>query len=109
VVVIRLFIALMCAIGLALSPVATAAAVAAPATMADCGMKGGMPDMPADHSKMDCCTPACQAPASAALLPEPDRTTDNLTDERELHAGPTVRELESLPRSGLDPPPRLPS
>lgn len=107
--VIRLFIALLCALALGLSPVAATAAAAAPGGMPGCTMTGEMPDMPADHAKMDCCTPACQAPASAALLPQRDGGSDDLSAERQLHASAPVKKLRSFAPTGLDPPPRLPS
>lgn len=107
--VIRLFISLLCALGLALSPVGAASAAPAPAAMADCAMKGDMPAKPADGGKMSCCTPACQAPAPSVLLPEPERAANDLTAKRDLLVGASAEELKSLLRSGLDPPPRLPS
>ena len=69
-------------------------------------MDGKMPSKTADHMKMDCCTPACQAPASAALLPT--RQTAGLVelDRSTLLQSAPVKELASVLNSGLDPPPR---
>ena len=106
---LRIFIALFCALGLALSPVAATGAVSAPATMPGCTMGEHMPAKPADHSKMDCCTPACQISAAAALLPEPGSASEPLKANGALHDRAAVQELTSFTSSGLDPPPRLPS
>jgi hypothetical protein len=105
--VTRLFIALLCAIGLAFAPVAAAAAAAAPNAMPGCTMKGEMPSKPVDHSKMACCTPACQAPTSAALLPDRDRASDLSLGGGDLHASAPAKKLASFAPTGLDPPPRL--
>jgi len=104
--VIRLLILMLCALGLALSPLTASSAGAPTSSMPGCTMGGEMPDMPADHSTMDCCTPACQAPASPAMLPLQDLAADPAV----ATAGPTeraTRQLTSLVSSGLDPPPRL--
>lgn len=69
-------------------------------------MGGEMPDMPADHSKMGCCTPACQAPSSAAFLAKQETgLASALTRKVKLVWAPS-RELVSAVGSGLDPPPR---
>ena len=108
--VTRLFIAVLCAFGLALSPMVTEAAVAAPSGMPGCTMdQQQMPAKPADHSKMDCCTPACQIAAAAALLPERNSADILQKADGALHERNAVKELASFTASGLDPPPRLPS
>lgn len=69
-------------------------------------MGNDMPKKSNEHSKMDCCTPACQVTSSAALLP--DSQVALVTDfslKLNLTAAP-VKELASAPSSGLDPPPR---
>ena len=103
----RLFLAMLCALGLAFSPAATSGAIAAPAAMPGCTMDGPMPAKPVDHSKMDCCTPACQISAAAALLPQ--RIADGTPLERNgaLHDRGAVKRLPSLKVTGLDPPPRI--
>ena len=107
--VIRLVLAVLCALGVALGPLATSGAIAGQAAMPGCKMGGHMPAKPADHSKMDCCTPACQVTSPAILLP--DRATDSsaIVADGALHDRTIVPELASFSPSGLDPPPRLPS
>ena len=105
--VIRLFIIVLCALGLAFSPAATSGAVAAPTGMPGCTM-GHMPAKPADHSKMDCCTAACQMTAPA-LLPELIADAAPLKTNGALRDRAAVKDLASFTASGLDPPPRLPS
>ena len=104
--VIRLFLAALCVIGLALAPTA---GLATPSAMPGCTMEGHMPAKPADHSKMDCCTPACQISAAAALLPERVADAAPLKSNGALHGSAPAKELASFTASGLDPPPRLPS
>lgn len=101
--VIRIFLAFLSALALALSPVAAASAATAPVSMADCDMKC---DMPADESSMDCCGPACPAPAPAAVEPERSGSTTDLS-WKGLNATLPVKALYSLLPTGLDPPPRL--
>ena len=107
--VIRLFLAALCSIALAFSPAATSGAIAAPDAMPGCTMGDHMPAKPADHSKMDCCTPACQISAAAALLPERVADAAPLKSNGALHGSAPAKELASFTASGLDPPPRLPS
>lgn len=102
--VIRHLLALLCAIGLAVSPLAVVPASAA--QMSDCTMGGDMPDMPADHSKMDCCTPACHVPSASALLPRLDADVADAPAPQQLLGSAPVKQLESILASGLDPPPR---
>ncbi len=104
---IRFFLAVLCALGLAFSPVAASGAIAAPSGMPGCTMDGHTPAKPADHSKVDCCTPACQV--SAAALSERTSAAAPLKVNGSLHDGAAVTELASFTASGLDPPPRLPS
>ena len=104
---IRLLILMLCALGLGFAPV-TANAAAAPSTgMPGCTIDGNhMPDIPADHSKMGCCTPACQALSSPALLPSRGATlATDFGAALKLVMAP-VEELASASGSGLDPPPR---
>ena len=105
--VIRLLILMLCALGLGFVPV-TANAAGSPSTgMPGCTMDGNhMPDIPADHSKMGCCTPACQAPSSAALLPNRDAVLATGFGATLKLAMAPVEELASASGSGLDPPPR---
>lgn len=105
--VIRLLLALLVAVGLAFSPAAPALAMAAPSAMSDCANGDQMPDRSADHSKMDCCTPACQAPAAAALLPQQSSAGKSLAMARPLVIDPPAKELASVAPAGLDPPPRI--
>lgn len=104
--VIRFFLAMLCALGLAFNPAAINGAIATPAAMQGCTMDGHMPAKPAEHSKMDCCTPACQISAAVALLPQ--RTSDGTPLKRNgaLHDASAVKRLASLAVTGLDPPPR---
>ena len=103
--VIRVFLAALCAIGLAFAPTAVLASSSA---MPGCTMDGHMPAKPADHSKMDCCTAAC--PLSAAvLLPEATADAAPLQANGALHDRAPAKELASFTASALDPPPRLPS
>ena len=105
--VIRFFLAVLCSLGLALSPAVTSGAIASPTAMPGCTMDGHMPAKPVDHSKMDCCTPACQISAAAALLPDPGPAAAPLKANGALHDRAAVKELASFTASGLDPPPRL--
>lgn len=107
--VIRFFLAVLCSLGLALSPAVTSGAIASPTAMPGCTMDGHMPAKSADHSKMECCTPACQLSSAAALLPEP--STASLVQKRDgtLQVLAATKQLASFLASGLDPPPRLPS
>lgn len=99
---IRLLLALLCALGLAFSPMT---AVASP--LRECTMRvGEMPDMPADHSEMSCCAPACQAPSAAAVLTKPDANPSADLTGRMIFAPAPMKELHSTASSGLDPPPR---
>ena len=102
---IRLLISILCAIGLALTPVTATAAAAPSSDMAGCTMDGKMPAKPADHSKMDCCTPACQTSASTALLPSRDAGSGAYAAATMNEFLP-VKELAGVTSSGLDPPPR---
>ncbi len=97
---------MLTALGLALSPVTASAAGAPTSGMPGCTMGGEMPDMPADHSDMDCCTPACQAPASPAMLLLQDLAAEPAVTAAEPIAR-AMKQLTSLASSGLDPPPRL--
>jgi hypothetical protein len=74
--------------------------------MPGCVMGKNMPKKAADHGKMDCCTPACQAPSSAALLPNRIAALSLDTRSTVMLAWAPVKELASIPSSGLDPPPR---
>lgn len=102
--VIRLLISIFCALGLALTPVTANAAAASPRSMADCAMGKTMPAKPSG-SKMDCCVPACQSPASAMLPENRTKSATNLSD-RSQPAWTPVKELVGIVSSGLDPPPR---
>jgi hypothetical protein len=106
--VIRTLLILLGAFALAVSPVAARGSVAASMPMSDCTMDKHMPAKPADHSKMDCCTPACQITASA-LLPDRNAGGAPLKSDGALHGRNAVKKLASITLSGLDPPPRLPS
>ena len=99
---------MLSALGLAFSPVATSGAIAVPSGMPDCTMDGHTPAKPADHSKMDCCTAACQMMAPA-LMPQRNTAGAPLKANGALHDRSAVKELASFTASGLDPPPRLPS
>ena len=103
---IRLLLSMLCAFGLAFAPV-TASAAAQPSTgMPGCAMDGKMPAKPSNHGKMDCCTPACQAPApAAAVLPAADAAVGGLVDGP-MPASLPDAELASFVSSALDPPPR---
>lgn len=103
---IRLFVILLSTLALAFSPVAANAAASAQ-TMAGCDMKDHMPAKPANHSKMDCCTPACQATSSAVLTFEGDAAGTIGIRSSALLSVAAVKELGSAISSGLDPPPRL--
>ncbi|NUQ17023.1 MAG: hypothetical protein HOP95_00995 [Sphingomonas sp.] len=105
--VIRLLISMLCALGLALSAVATADATAAPSSgMPACTMDGKIPAKQSKGGKMDCCTPACQAASSSALLPSRDAAEPTSTARSPILASAPVKELASIKTSGLDPPPR---
>jgi hypothetical protein len=74
--------------------------------MPGCTMNGKMPSKPADRAAKDCCTPACQAPSSSALLPGKDSAARVRLAGSAMMVSPIVKELASAPNSGLDPPPR---
>lgn len=100
----RLLISMLCALGLAIAP--TAANAASASSMPGCTMDGHMPGKPTNHSKMDCCTPACQTSAAAALLPDRAADESPLANNDALHDRAAVQEPASFSASGLDPPPR---
>lgn len=104
--VIRLLISVLCALGLAFAPVTAFAAATTMNGTPGCTMDGHMPAKPADHSKMDCCTPACQMSAPAATIAEPVAASEPLLHDRGLVASAPAKELASVHSSGLDPPPR---
>ena len=104
--VIRLLFSILCALGLALAPVAASAAIGPNTEMPGCRMDGKMPAKPVDHAKMDCCAPACQAPASAALMPRQDTAASVGRADKSMLAWAPEKELASIASSGLDPPPR---
>ncbi len=105
--VIKLILAMICALGLAFSPVAANAAPAAASEMPGCTMDGDdMPDMPADHLKMDCCTPACQAPSAAASLPRQGSGLPSTFASKLRLVWAPAKVLTSVWGSVLDPPPR---
>ena len=103
---IRLVLAAFCALALAFSPAATSGAIAAPYGMPGCTMNGHVPAKPAQHSKMDCCTPACQVSAAAALLPGRTADAAPMKADGALHDRARAQELASFATGGLDPPPR---
>lgn len=83
------------------------AAMAAPTQTAECTMTGDMPDQPADHGKMACCTSDCTMAGTVGLAqpaaiklstPEPTNAPIYLA---------SVKELGSLDWATVDPPPRL--
>jgi hypothetical protein len=102
--VIRLIISVLCALGLAFSPV-TAEASALAGSMPGCAMGKEMPNKGADHGKMDCCTPACQLTAAPALLPN-STAREPTRPAAMIFTATAVKELASVPSTGLDPPPR---
>lgn len=106
---IRLLLGILLALGLAGAPMAADAQSAIGGHMPKCAMGGAMPDMPdmpADHSKMSCCTVACQAPSAAALLPGPHAAAALAHLDGPRLSWAADRQLNSLPRAALDPPPR---
>jgi hypothetical protein len=107
--VIRILLAVFIAIGLAFSPAAPAIAMTSPAAMPGpgCNMGSGMPDHPADHSKMDCCTALCQAPAAAALLPDRGAAGESLCVDGQALTELSAKALLSLSRTAVDPTPRI--
>ncbi|MES2326223.1 MAG: hypothetical protein V4499_02680 [Pseudomonadota bacterium] len=102
---IRLVLALLSALALALNPVSVQAAGFGQDSTMSCGMQQKMPAKPANHGKMDCCTPACQVSSAAALLPDHD-LADQVTNGEQLHAAMALSKLSSFAPTGLDPPPR---
>jgi hypothetical protein len=103
--VIRLFLTALCALGLAFSPAATSGAIAAQSATPGCAMDGRVPAKPVDHSRMDCCTPACPVSSAAALS---DGIADAAPSQPNavLLDAAAVKELASFTARGLDPPPR---
>ena len=104
----RLFIAILCALGLAISPVTTSGAFAAAGAMPGCTMDGHMSGKSSHHSKMDCCTAVCQM-TGAALVPPQLAEQEQLKCDGAVHDRAPAKKLASYIASGLDPPPRLPS
>lgn len=106
---IRLLIGIVVALGLALAPAAAEAGVAVASNASACAMGRAMsdqPDMPANRSKMACCTIACESPPSATFLP-----ANRMAAPVEKPGGANLswgagRQLTSLASSALDPPPR---
>jgi len=103
--VTRLLISMLCALGLAFAPVAANGMSFDQQPMAKCDMQHKMPSKPAHHGKMDCCTPACQVSAAAALQPQLG-VADRLTSGKELRVTAAATQLDSFASTGLDPPPR---
>lgn len=106
---IRLLIGIVVTLGLALAPAAAEAGAAAAGKGPACAMGRVMPDtpdMPADRSKMACCTIACQIPPSAALLPIKQMTIPVEKPGAPNLSWVAARQLTSLAGSALDPPPR---
>jgi hypothetical protein len=107
--VIRLVLFLLSALALALSPVAVNAAPFGQDAMAGCDMHQKVPAKPANHGKMDCCTPACQASSPAGLVSQRDASSDGAVRGGELHVRYAANKPVSFAPTGLDPPPRLAS
>jgi hypothetical protein len=104
--VIRLMISLLCALGLALAPAPASASAQPSSSAVGCTMDGKMPAKPVHRGKMDCCTPACQPAAPAALIPtETDAAEIEAPAATPLSWAP-AKALASIASSGLDPPPR---
>lgn len=86
---------------------ATMAAPPAVASSSECAMPGGdMPDQPADHDKMPCCTSNCTM-AGFTGLPQP--ASADLAEPMPVTAPLTVaavKQLVSLHWATADPPPR---
>lgn len=102
---LRLLISALCALALAFAPAMANAAIAQTNGMPGCTMVGRMACKSADHSKKDCCTPACQSLSGVALLSS--RSLDTAERGRPtVFVGATAKELAAAPSSGLDPPPR---
>jgi hypothetical protein len=104
--VLRLLISMLCALGLAFAPVSAGATLLSSDSMPGCTMGKDMPKRSGDHSTMSCCTPACQAPSSAALLPGRDSAAATDGPSVTKFSRAPAQELASIPSSGLDPPPR---
>lgn len=96
---------ILCALGLAFTPMTAGMAAQPNASNQGCAMDK-MPVKPVDHAKMDCCTPVCQVSSAAALLPQLDPGADQFMAGNQLHARIAVKALESFAPTGLDPPPR---
>jgi hypothetical protein len=105
--VIRLVVSLLSALALALSPISVNAASVGQGPMAGCDMHQKMPAKPANHGKVDCCTPACPAASPTSLATQCDASSDGAARGSELHARYVANKPDSFAPTGLDPPPRL--
>ena len=112
---IRLLIAILCALGLALSPVGVAHAYADPGmNMSNCPMQmamathemHGMSPGKMHHGSMDCCSQACHAPTPIAVVVPIGIPEDEPVIETALFDAIPVKHLVSATGSTLDPPPR---
>ena len=99
--VTRLFLAILIALSFVSGP---ATAVAAPA--ATCTMTGPM-DSDADHSTMDCCTPACAVSCPPALIPMGGAPAPSDEVASAALWMPAAEEHPSFNPSALDPPPKF--
>ena len=70
-------------------------------------MAGNMPEQPADHAKMACCTSDCTMVGSVGLaqLAGADVSTPEPTNPPLYLV--SIKELDSLNWATVDPPPRL--
>ena len=105
---------MFCAFGLALAPAGVANAHADPTMrMSNCAMQMVMAHMDMhpmhhgkkQHSAMDCCSPACHAPAPIAIAAASIGESVLPLQTAHFDAGP-VKHLVSAIGSTTDPPPR---
>lgn len=106
--VIRFFAILLASLSLLLSPAAAAAApLGSGDARTECSMPGPDTGMADDHEKMGCCTPACTAPAAAAVLASSDPGPNAFAGAGPPLVFPGDTMLPSVSPAATDPPPRL--
>ena len=118
--VLRILLAALCALGLALSPAATVHAFPTPETMLNCPMtrtaheemmQAAMDhaDDPIgdEHNRMNCCTPLCDMPAPLAVTHKPAVTGDATRAKAASYAIGPATALPSVGSTGPDPPPKI--
>lgn len=97
----RVILALLMAMSLALSP---SPAFSVPS--GNCSMAGPAHVMPADHEDMGCCTADCRVSCPSALLPQAGEDRSGGPFKSGPVAPAAAGIMDSVDPAGSDPPPR---